>query len=94
MNAYKPVGNHKKILPNNMTEKNNRIALVTGVSRLKGIGKAICTELAKNSIDIFFTYWLNYDKQMDWGVAENEPDNIQEEIQEHDSAFYQVYSRF
>jgi 3-oxoacyl-[acyl-carrier protein] reductase len=66
-----------------MKEKDNRIALVTGVSRLKGIGKAICTELAKNGVDIFFTYWLNYDKQMDWGVADNEPEKIQQEIQKY-----------
>lgn len=66
-----------------MTVKNNRIALVTGVSRLKGIGKAICIELAKDGIDIFFTYWLNYDKQTDWGVAEYEPDIIQKEIQKY-----------
>jgi len=33
-----------------------RIAIITGVSRLKGIGKAICTELASHGIDIFFTY--------------------------------------
>ena len=64
-----------------MSGINNRIAIVTGVSRLKGIGKAICIELAKDGIDIFFTYWLDYDKQMDWGVAENEPDEIQKEIQ-------------
>ncbi len=59
---------------------NNRIALVTGVSRLKGIGKAICTELAKQGIDIFFTYWRPYDKSMLWGVEDNEPELIQREI--------------
>ncbi len=59
---------------------NKRIALVTGVSRLKGIGKAICSELAKQGIDIFFTYWRPYDKSMLWGVEENEPAIIQEEI--------------
>jgi NAD(P)-dependent dehydrogenase (short-subunit alcohol dehydrogenase family) len=41
-----------------------RIAIVTGVSRLNGIGKAICMELAKQGIDIFFTYWTQYDKEM------------------------------
>ena len=59
---------------------NKRIAIVTGVSRLKGIGKAICIELAKQGIDIFFTYWLNYDKEMPWQTADNEPDLIQAEI--------------
>ena len=59
---------------------NKRIAIVTGVSRLKGIGKAICIELARQGIDIFFTYWLNYDKEMPWQTADNEPDLIQAEI--------------
>lgn len=57
-----------------------KIALVTGVSRLKGIGRAICLELARRDIDIFFTFWRQYDKQMPWEVGEDEPDQIQEEI--------------
>ncbi len=61
-------------------EIKNRIALVTGVSRLKGIGKAICIELAKQGIDIFFTYWTPYDKSMLWGVKDNEPELIKKEI--------------
>lgn len=35
----------------------NSIAVVTGVSHSQGIGAAICRELAKNGIDIFFTHW-------------------------------------
>jgi 3-oxoacyl-[acyl-carrier protein] reductase len=58
----------------------NRIAIVTGVTRLKGIGKAICTELANQGNDIFFTYYRDYDRTMPWGVKDNEPDLIQEEI--------------
>jgi len=61
---------------------NKKIAIVTGVSRLAGIGRAICVELAKQKIDIFFTYWSEYDNQMPWQVRENEPDLIQEEIRE------------
>ncbi len=57
-----------------------RIAIITGVSRLAGIGRAVCTELAKDGIDIFFTYWSDYDKQMPWQAEANEPDIIQEEI--------------
>ena len=59
---------------------NRRIAIVTGTSRLKGIGRAICLELAKNGIEIFFTFWTDYDKQMPWNIADNEPDLIQAEI--------------
>ena len=57
-----------------------RIALVTGVSRKKGIGRAICLELAKQNIDIFFTYWTSYDKTMPWNVEDNEQEYIQKEI--------------
>lgn len=59
-----------------------RIAIVTGVSRLKGIGKAICMELAKRGFDIFFTYWTAYDNQMPWKVEEQEPEQIQQEIRD------------
>ena len=61
-----------------MTQK--RIAIVTGVTRLKGIGKAICVELARQHTDIFFTFFREYDKTMPWGVEDDEPDRIQEEI--------------
>ncbi len=59
----------------------NRIAIVTGVSRLEGIGKAICMELAKSGIDIFFTYWRAYDKNMPWKTRDDAPDLIQKEIE-------------
>lgn len=55
---------------------------MTGVSRLKGIGRAICCELARQGFDIFFTYWLSYDKIMPWGVNENEPELILKELLE------------
>ncbi len=58
----------------------HRIAIVTGVSRLKGIGKAICVELAKQGIDVLFTYWRPYDRSMLWGVEDDEPEKIQQEI--------------
>ncbi|HEX8659212.1 MAG TPA: SDR family oxidoreductase [Hymenobacter sp.] len=57
-----------------------KIAIVTGVGRLKGIGKAICVELAKNGVDIFFTYWRNYDQQMPWQSEDEEPALIWDEI--------------
>jgi 3-oxoacyl-[acyl-carrier protein] reductase len=57
-----------------------KIAIITGVSRLKGIGRSICIELAKKDFDIFFTYWTDYDKQMPWGIFDNEPDMIENEI--------------
>ena len=57
-----------------------KIAIVTGVSRIKGIGYSICTELAKHNFDIFFTYWTNYDNQMPWKVGFDEPSIIEAEI--------------
>jgi 3-oxoacyl-[acyl-carrier protein] reductase len=59
---------------------NKKIAIVTGVSRLKGIGYAICRALAKKNFDIFFTYWTNYDNQMPWKVGADEPDLILSQI--------------
>lgn len=58
----------------------NKIAIITGVSRLSGIGRAICCELAERKFDIFFTYWTEYDNQMPWEVNKNEPELIQQEI--------------
>jgi len=60
----------------------NRIAIVTGVSRLKGIGRAICVELAKRNIDIFFTYWKGYDAEMLWGIDESATEIIHNELLE------------
>jgi 3-oxoacyl-[acyl-carrier protein] reductase len=60
-----------------------KIAIVTGVSRLKGIGNAICLELAKHNFDIFFTYWTNYDNEMPWKVGSDEPALILNEILKH-----------
>ena len=59
-----------------------KIAIITGVSRIKGIGRAICCELAKREFDIFFTYWTEYDNQMPWKISENEPELIQQEIRD------------
>ncbi|KMJ57237.1 oxidoreductase [Bacillus sp. LL01] len=59
----------------------NRIAVVTGASRLKGIGAAVCRELAKAGHPIFFTYWTPYDKEMPWGSVANEPHLLKEELE-------------
>lgn len=59
---------------------NHQTAIITGVSRLKGIGRAICNQLAQNGINIFFTYWSAYDQQMPWGIEASEPEIIQQEI--------------
>src|SRR5690606_27183301 len=38
------------------------IALVTGASHEKGIGTAICRQLANDGADIFFTHWDSNEK--------------------------------
>lgn len=62
---------------------NHRIAIVTGASRLNGIGAAICKELASKGVDVFFTYWSAYDMEMPWGMNSHEPSILQEMIQKN-----------
>ncbi len=57
-----------------------KLALVTGASRLKGIGAAICRELALRGADVFFTYWTNYDNCLSVGVKSDEPYSLIEEL--------------
>ncbi|WP_249872869.1 SDR family oxidoreductase [Oceanobacillus saliphilus] len=56
-----------------MTSKQDKIAIITGVSNQRGIGAAVCRKLASQGIDIFFTYW-NSDSE--W------PDIFQSEVLE------------
>lgn len=66
-----------------MTSNNSlhRIAIITGASRRRGIGAAICLVLAQAGIDIFFTHWSPYDQRMPWGAEEDEPIQLQKEVQ-------------
>lgn len=57
-----------------------RIALVTGVGRRAGIGAAICREIAKNSGDVFYTYWRQYDKETHSEDSTNDPAAIAAEL--------------
>ncbi|MFN7249866.1 MAG: SDR family oxidoreductase [Anaerobacillus sp.] len=63
-----------------MTLIKEKIVLITGASRLKGIGAAICRELAEAGYHIFFTYWTDYDKEMPWSIENNEPMKLKEEL--------------
>lgn len=63
-----------------LNELKNKIAIVTGVSRKNGIGAAICHGLAEAGYHLFFTYWTEYDKQMPWGIRENEPMEIKSNL--------------
>lgn len=57
-----------------------RIAIVTGASRRKGIGTAICRALARDGADILFTHWKPYDRSMEWGAEDEWPDELAQEL--------------
>lgn len=57
-----------------------KIAIVTGASRLNGIGAAIAITLAGKGMDIFLTYWSAYDEEMPWGIGDNEPELLENMI--------------
>lgn len=59
-----------------------RIAIVTGASREKGIGAAVCRTLAAHGADIFFTHWRAFDSLLPQGVDEDGPARLQHELQE------------
>ncbi len=65
-----------------MNSSRRRIAIVTGASRARGIGAAICRKLAQAGVDIFFTHWSLYDHAMPWGAEEDEPACLQELLQQ------------
>lgn len=53
-----------------------KVALVTGVSRLQGIGFAIAHSLAKAGANVFTTYYRPYDALMPWGSCDREAEEI------------------
>jgi 3-oxoacyl-[acyl-carrier protein] reductase len=57
-----------------------RIAIVTGASRQRSIGTAICRALAQDGVDIFFTHWSPYDQFMQYEGEEETPRHLQDEL--------------
>lgn len=57
-----------------------QVALVTGASRLQGIGAAICRALAVRGSDVVFSHWRPYDAAFPWSGAPSEPDDLQQEL--------------
>jgi 3-oxoacyl-[acyl-carrier protein] reductase len=51
-----------------------KTAIVTGASRINGIGAAVCLKLAEKGANIFFTTWSTYDKAMHKGNHQNDAD--------------------
>src|SRR5438105_598550 len=61
-------------------ESSRPVAIVTGASRRRGIGAAVCLALAGMGCDIFFTHWIPYDQMMEWGGEEDGPDYLQSQV--------------
>lgn len=57
-----------------------RVALVTGTSRLAGIGAHIARRLAQDGLAIALTYYRAYDAEMPWGQAPEDIDLLQTEL--------------
>ena len=57
-----------------------RLALVTGASRRRGIGTAICRALAAKGSDVFFTHWVPFDRTQPVGEEPEAPDALLEEL--------------
>jgi 3-oxoacyl-[acyl-carrier protein] reductase len=59
-----------------------RTAIVTGASRINGIGAAVCAELASRGANIFFTTWGTYDTTMHTGDHTNDPELLVEKLKD------------
>jgi len=63
-----------------LTSTDRRLALVTGASRLNGIGAATCRALAAAGNDVVFSHWLRYDQQFPWGASLGDPATLLGEL--------------
>ncbi|TDG00553.1 SDR family oxidoreductase [Paenibacillus piri] len=57
-----------------------RVAIVTGASRERGIGTAVCRALAAEGANIMFTHWGRYDESDGCGAEHDWPTSLQEEL--------------
>lgn len=57
-----------------------RVAIVTGASRLEGLGAAICLKLADQGCDVYFTGFRGYDNEMPWGSDDDSFKKLQKLI--------------
>ena len=57
-----------------------RVALVTGASRRRGIGTAICRALAGRGADVFFTHWTPFDRTQPVGEDPEAPAALEEDL--------------
>jgi 3-oxoacyl-[acyl-carrier protein] reductase len=66
--------------PENGSDLTGQVALVTGASRLQGIGAAICRVLAARGAHVAFSHWRPYDVSFPWSGAPSEPDDLAREL--------------
>jgi 3-oxoacyl-[acyl-carrier protein] reductase len=66
------------------TPLKGRTAIVTGASRLNGIGAAACLALAEKGANIYFTVWGVYDKAMHTGNHESDADQLLKKLKKYD----------
>jgi 3-oxoacyl-[acyl-carrier protein] reductase len=59
-----------------------QVAVVTGVSRAKGIGAAISRELARHGANLFMTGWPAFDDAESWKPDETEQPPLVDELRE------------
>ena len=64
----------------NGSDLTGQVALVTGASRLQGIGAAICRALAARGADVAFSHWRPYDAAFPWSGAPSEPEDLEQEL--------------
>ena len=57
-----------------------RVALVTGATRLGGIGAATCRALAAAGADVAFTHWRAYDRNFPWAGQVDEPARLEDDL--------------
>jgi 3-oxoacyl-[acyl-carrier protein] reductase len=60
-----------------------KIAVVTGVSRPRSIGAAVCRAFASCGVDVFFTHWLPFDLQMGYDTSHDLIVALEGELRRH-----------
>lgn len=58
----------------------DKTVIVTGASRRRGIGAAICRAFAQQGCNIFFTTFSAYDAEMDWGADKDGANILREQL--------------
>ena len=60
-----------------------RTAVITGVSRRKGIGFALAHRLARDGADVFVQHHAAYDAGQPWGAEPEGPEALMDELRQH-----------